>query len=130
MSYDIFVFDRSAPTDEDDFLEWYETFDEEEDHDASSPQTTSAPLHAFYDELRERFLPLNGPDAADEARLDEDVESIADYVFGAHAIYLEFRWGASERAREAVLQIAKRTDVGVYLCSDDESIIRPGEHGA
>lgn len=120
MSYDVIVFDpETAPRKEDDFFEWLDDLGETfEGSEENIPDTLSANLRAFYDDLRRTYEPVSGPHAY-VGEIHETTK-VCEYFFGEKTIDLAFGWQLSSDGRKAVLQSAIAAKVGVYMSSDED----------
>ena len=129
MSYDVFVFDPSiAPAERREFMAWYDDVVQwNGPHDYSDPARLGQNLRAFYDALRTRFPPMNGPHADVLSWEDPEQERrLAEYSMTSAAIYIAFAPSVTGEARAAVLEAAGRCGVGVLMVSDVEGrIVRP-----
>ena len=129
MSYDIFLFDPSeAPRGRAAFLDWFgEVTQWSEGHSYNDSSVTTPALKAWYDEMRQEWPAMNGPDSplADEPDDSPLYESdrITDYSIGKTAIYCCFRWSAAQKAREAIVKTTKAHKVGFFLCSETDGMI-------
>jgi len=121
MSYDLAVFDprpelrlRAA------FESWYDERTEwEDDLDYNQPSNATPALQAWFDEIRQKFVPMNGPLAPDDVGTRED-ELVADYTICKDLIYIAFSWGDAEAAYEMAKQLAAKHKVGFLDASGDE----------
>jgi len=126
MSYDLAVFESSsAPLGQAAFMEWYHQQTEwSEDRDYNDPAGTSPNLAAWFAEISQAFPPMNGPGAVDDSLADDP--EVTDYSIGTAIIYAAFAWSEADRAREMVLSLARKHQVGFFDCSsDDGTIWRP-----
>ena len=123
MSYDLMVFDQDvAPTNRNDFLQWYEELmDSEDGPDSESTAGMNENLLRFYDAMRTLFPALNGPDAVPESEVDNPY--VTDYLFSKNVIYMNFAWSLSEAAHAAVVNFAIQNNVGFFDVSADDGII-------
>ncbi len=110
MSYDLIVFDPDvAPREM--IAEWYgDVMEADADYDTSDPSSTSPRLRAFYDEMRRKFPPLNGP----HANRFSDSDFLTGYEFHPGLIYMDFRWSRAEAAGTAVLAGAEKHGIGMF----------------
>lgn len=134
MSYDLMVFDpAAAPREASAFEEWYDVQTQwGEGHSYDDSGVASPELRAWYDEIRETFPAMNGPDATWREDLPNDSPlwddpRVTDYSVGRHAIYAAFAWSVAEQAREAVVKLAEKHQVGFFDASGDGRIIFPGD---
>jgi hypothetical protein len=133
MSYDLMVFDpATAPREQASFMEWYAQQTEwSEGHSYENAQITTPELRAWYDAMREVWYPMNGPDSPwtgipDDSPLWDD-DRVTECTIGRHVIYCDFRWSKAEEAREAVVRLAEKHQVGFFDASGDGRIVFPGE---
>jgi hypothetical protein len=133
MSYDLMVFDpTAAPREQEAFMAWYDAQTQwGEGHSYDNAQLTTPELRAWYDELRETFPAMNGPDsplqqAANDSALWDDPH-VTDYSVGRHVIYAAFAWSIAEQAREAVVSLAEKHRVGFFDASGNGRVVFPGD---
>ena len=133
MSYDLMVFDAAvAPRVGEAFMDWYDTQAQwGEGHSYDNSSVTTAELRAWYDDMRRTFPAMNGPDSvlqglpADSPLCDDP--RVTDYCIGRQVIYCAFAWSIAEEAREAVVRLAEKHEVGFFDASGDGRIVFPGE---
>ncbi len=128
MSYDLAVFDPvSVPREREAFLAWFRSQTEwTEEHGYNDPTVTTPPLQSWYEVIRQSYPNMNGPDAADDDRIDD----AADYSIGRRLIYAAFRWSQAEEVYPLVRRFAVEHQVGFYDVSGDEGageIYFPGD---
>ncbi len=126
LSYDLLVFEpSSAPQDQAAFLQWYQRQTEwSENRDYNDPGETSPKLAAWFAEMTKTFPPMNGPIAVDDDRADDP--EVTDYSIGTAVIYAAFAWSEADKAREMMLSLGIKHQVGFFDCSaDDGTIWRP-----
>jgi hypothetical protein len=131
MSYDLAVFDpRQELRDRDAFEDWYDQRTEWEDElDYNQPTNASPALQAWFHDIRQKFGPLNGPFAADDAG-EREGEHVADYSISTDIIYVTFSWGDVELAYTTVLELAEKHGVGFLDASGAEGAAWfPGKGG-
>lgn len=141
MRFDLLVFDpKSAPRLRSAFLSWYRTGTGlGPEYDYNSPHALHPPLRAFYDQMRQQFVPLNGPDAlarpvpvppvgglwrrltgtAAPPPAPSEPERRAHYSFAPAYILLSFERNQAERAYAAVLRTAHDCGVGFFDASNE-----------
>ncbi|GLK48230.1 hypothetical protein GCM10017620_12030 [Brevundimonas intermedia] len=128
MSFDLAVFDPAvAPTECVAFMAWYEAqtnwLETQEDDD--DPATASLPLRRWYDNMRQTFPAMNGPDATD----DEDNTRITGYSIRAAFIYADFRWDHADEAYEVALKWARQEQLGFFDLSNSGNVWLPVKGG-
>jgi len=150
MSYDLMVFDQSvAPQNRPAFLDWYKArMKSDVGLSQHTPATLSGNLRAFYDDLRQEFPPMNGPDAFDfnaaDAYFDKgkfgrflkdmlgkkpkhtDERKATEYSLGGDLIYMNFAWSQAQLARSQVTNAVIRHDVGFFDVSETNGMIAYG----
>lgn len=132
MSYDLAVFDpRPELRDRAQFERWYDVTSEWEDNlDYNNPANATPALQAWFHEMRQTFVPMNGPFAPEDVGMKED-ELAADYTFAKDLIYVTFSWGDVEIAYEKVKELAGKHGVGFLDASgEDGAAWFPGPGGA
>lgn len=132
MSYDLAVFDpRPELRDRAQFEQWYDVTSEWEDNlDYNNPANATPALQAWFHEMRQTFIPMNGPFAPEDVGMKED-ELAADYTFAKDLIYVTFSWGDVEIAYEKVKELAGKHGVGFLDASgEDGAAWFPGQDGA
>ena len=113
-------------------MEWYDGQTQwGEGHSYDSSDVTTAELRAWYNDMRQAFPAMNGPDATWSPDLPNDSllrddPHITDYSIGKQVIYCPFAWSIAQEAREAVVKLAERHKVGFFYASGDGRIIFPG----
>lgn len=116
MSYDLMVFDPDLAPKKGQIGDWHRSMLDEDERDfqiAFDPASAqSNRLKAFYDEMREGFPAMNGPDGIDDNQVDD--ERVTGYAFYPGFIYMDFRWSASEAASHAVSTLAKKHGLGLF----------------
>jgi hypothetical protein len=118
VSYDIFAFDITALSPDEDVLAWYQKQAEwSEPHSYDDPAVTTPKLRALYRDLIAVFPPMNGPDAPD------DDEAMTDYSIGTHIVYVGFRWSQADQAREAFIRLGAQHRVGVCEISESPAVV-------
>lgn len=156
MSYDLLVFDPAvAPRERTEFMIWYEQLVKwEEDRDYNSPVGVTGNLKNFYENMREEFPPMNGPDAYDFDQPSPPIPEpkpkgiplgsntmsssppvafnealISDYCIAGNAIYIAFAWSVSDLAYNRVFNTALTTGVGFFNVSanNGEILHDPGQ---
>ena len=134
MSYDLMVFDAEvAPRERAAFVEWYHHQAEwSEGHSYDDPTNTTAALAAWYEDIRQSYPNMNGPESVtDQDLMKPGVEDrLGDYCIGHHIIYAGFRWSEAELVYPLVRSLAVKHGVGFYDVSGDEGsgeIHIPGE---
>lgn len=110
MSYDLMVFDATAPTSAEAFGTWYAT---QTDWATSGRAEVPATLARWYHEIQMTFPALN-PLPGDPPRGEIPDERLCDYSFGEHVIYLGFAWSVADAARRGVLNTACLNGIGAY----------------
>lgn len=124
MSYDLLVFDkRRTPTNQSDFLDWYNQRMEEEDEGDIS--CVSEEMQVFFHSVRQIFPPMNGPFAPDDETLSGNPameKYLCDYRITEDMIYLSFSYSVSEFAYNTVKRAAYFAGVGFFNPSDDNSV--------
>ena len=117
MSFDLVVFDPAhAPTEPSAFLRWYT----QQSEDSYDPSELACPaLVSFFTLLSVEFPAMNGPQAVD----DIDNPKTTDYAFGAYSISMRFAWSQATGARNTVVDLAKKHNVGFYDVSDPKGAI-------
>lgn len=118
MSFDLMIFDDTAPKEQASFLNWYEKCCKwEEPHDYQNYRITSPALQNFYLELIQQFPPMNGEFAPTEDELEDDPvleNHVTDYSIGQHCIYAAFAWSMAEQAYQTVIELNSRYPIGFY----------------
>jgi len=119
MSFDLMAFDKSlAPSSFDAFLDWSaQQTSWSEERDYNSTDGTSAPLVAWFTEIRATFPPLNGPYAPDDdvAFATRDSEAhLTDYSIGSAIIYAAFAYSVAAEAEKLAPKLAEKHGVGFY----------------
>lgn len=112
MSYDLMVFSpEAAPKTPTDFMAWYSAQTEwTEAHSYDDAAITTPGLRAWYLEMGQTFLDMNGPDATD----DHTSEYETDYSIGRVVIYAAFSWSLTNEAYETAYRLAQKHQVGFY----------------
>ena len=128
MSYDILIFEPDVVTDE-DFPQWWEQVSRwEEPRDYDTTEGSTPAIRSIYRDLIRIFPPFNGPDALNDAEL-EDREAkglpVADYTIGADYIYISVGWSDANALVKIVGQMAWTQRLAVAYVSEDSSIFRP-----
>lgn len=118
MSYYLMVFDpEAAPASRPAFLAWFhEQTRWGPSYDYNDPGTCTPRLRAWFDEMSQRFPPMNGPFASD----DFDDPAVSDYAIGPHVIYVAFSWSEAQPAHDTMFALAQRHLVGFYDVSDPD----------
>jgi hypothetical protein len=132
LSYDLAVFEpRPELRYREAFESWYDATEEYgEDGSNNDPAQATAPLQAWFHEMREHFVPLNGPFALDDLN-DPRQDKAADYNFGPDLIYVTFSWGQAEEAYGKCLELAAKHGVGFLDASGaDGAAWFPSSSGA
>lgn len=116
MSYDLMVFEKGRiPTDQSDFLNWYnQSMESETVQDISC---ASECLQKFFHSVRDIFPPMNGPFAPDEKMLSENPtmeKYLCDYGIREDMIYLSFSYSVSRFAYDTVKRAAYFAGVGFF----------------
>jgi hypothetical protein len=121
MSYDLAVFDpRQELRDRAEFEAWYDSTEEDEyTADYSDPGQATPSLQAWFHEMREHFVPLNGP-YSPHATSDPRLEKAGDYSIGPDLIYVAFSWSQVEEAYELCFRLAQKHCVGFLDASGAE----------
>jgi hypothetical protein len=121
MSYDLAVFDpRSELRDRAVFENWYDERTEWDDGlDYNDPTNATPALQAWLLEIRQRFVPMNGP-FAPEYPGEKVGELTADYTIARDLIYVAFSWSDVETAYATCIELAKKHRVGFLDASGDE----------
>jgi hypothetical protein len=121
VSYDLAVFDpRSELRDREAFETWYDERTEwEEDLNYNDPANATPALQAWFHEMRQIFVPLNGPLADPRAGEDPDVKC-ADYSIASDIIYITFSWSETQEAYEQTKRLAEKHHIGFLDASGDE----------
>lgn len=141
MSFDLLVFDpKSAPRLRSDFLAWYRNGTLlGAEHDYNAPHDLHTPLRVFYEQMRQQFAPLNGPDAPARPHATQPSggllrrligsagarpvapapERRAHYSFAPGYILMSVEQALANRAFGAVLRAAHDCGVGVFDTSSD-----------
>ena len=129
MSYDLLIFEPDSATD-DDFPRWWEQvvaqWDEPQGFSAIDGSTPA--IRSFYRDLIRTFPPFNGPDALNDAELEEREAKelpVADYTIGADYIYIGVGWSDANALVKIVGQMAWTQRLAVAYVSEDSSIFRP-----
>jgi hypothetical protein len=117
MSYDLMVFDPSAPPpDRAGYMAWYhEQTQWSEVHDYDDPKVSTPELRAWFLEMIQAFPAMNGPYASD----DVDDPRVTDYCVGKSVIYAAFAWSESVVALETMFELARKHKVGFFDVSSD-----------
>ena len=128
MGYDILIFEPGAVADE-DFPQWWDRGSRwEEPHHYDSIERATPAIRSIYRDLIRIFPPFNGPDALNDAEL-EDREAkglpVADYTIGADYIYISVGWSDANALVKIVGQMAWTQRLAVAYVSEDSSIFRP-----
>jgi hypothetical protein len=76
-------------------------------------------LQAWFHEIRQTFVPMNGP-LAPEYPGETEGELVADYTICNDLIYVAFSWSDAERAYERCIELAQKHGVGFLDASGDE----------
>ena len=118
MSYDLVVFDpRDELRDRAAFEAWYDQADEDESTtDTHDPLQATSGLQAWFHEMREHFVPMNGPWSPADWD-DPRMAKAADYSFGPDMIHISFSWSQAEEAYELCWQLAAKHRVGLLDAS-------------
>lgn len=121
MSYDLMIFEKNKiPTNQSDFLSWYnQKMECDDEQDISS---TSEKIQKAFHSLRNIFPPMNGLYAADDKALSENPEMekhLCDYFIAEDMIYLSFSYSVSEFAYNTVKRVAYFSDVGFFNPNDN-----------
>ena len=131
MSFDLLVFDPAIVQYEDReaFVAWYfETAEWEGSHDYADPNSTSASLQAWYNEMRVIYPAMNGPDAVSDD--DVDNPSVSDYSFSTDAVYVTFAWSEAENAFTTMSSLAQKHQLGFFnVSSEDGGVWAPNAKG-
>jgi len=119
MSYDLAVFDPSAPPpNHAGFLAWYkEQIKWGEGHSYDDPKITTPALRDWFLEMIKTYPALNGPYAS-EANIDN--LKTTDYSVGRTMIYAGFGWSQMEGAYRSVFFLANKHRVGFFDVSADD----------
>jgi hypothetical protein len=121
VSYDLAVFDpRKELRDRTVFEDWYDERTEwEDDLDLNEPGNATPALQAWFHEMRQTFVPMNGP-LAPELPGSTKGELVADYTICSDLIYVAFSWSDVETAYERCIELAQKHGVGFLDASGDE----------
>lgn len=121
MSYDLAVFDpREDLRDRQAFEAWYDEITEwEQELDFNDPTNVSSALQSWFHEIRQAFVPLNGPFAARNTGKSEEGPA-ADYTLAPGLIYVGFSWSNAEQAYLKAKQLAQKYKLGFLDASGDE----------
>lgn len=128
MSYDLMVFEPSAPPpDRDGFMAWYrEQTRWSEDHGYNNPDVCTPTLRAWFDDMRKIFAPMNGPLRSE----DHDDPKRSDYSIGRKIIYCAFNWAEAEDAYVVTLGLARKHNIGFFdVSSNDGAVFAPNGNG-
>ena len=124
MSFDLtFFLAAAAPKNADEFDEW---LDADDDMEMIDPNDLSEALKVWYDQVRTKYPPLNGPDAASEDDLDDP--NVIDYFFSKDRIETGITYSASQNAVEDLLAAAGKHGIGVFD-PQDGSVYFPDSSG-
>ena len=127
MSYDLMVFDPSAPPrDRAGFMAWYEDqMRWSEVQGFSHPEITTPGLHLWFLDMIQEFPSLGG--AVDD---EVDHPRLTGYSFGQSIIYADFRWSGAIHARRLVFDLARKHNVGFFdVSGEDGQVWIPGPNG-
>jgi hypothetical protein len=113
MSYDLAVFDpRSELREREIFERWYDERSEWEDGlNYNEPSNATPRLQAWFHELRQTFVPMNGPLSPKESEAT-GAERFADYTISTDLVYVAFSWSAAEEAHALCKELAQKHGVG------------------
>ena len=130
MSYDLMVFDPSAPPgDRDGFLAWYADLARMGDGRASADPSIATPaLQAWYRDMARLFPAVSGTDAVSITSYEN--EHIAEYRFMPTAIFAGFQWEASRHALMRASKLARLHNIGFFDASGDNAAVwAPADKG-
>ena len=121
MSYDLMVFDLDkAPKEHASFMEWYEEQTEwSEGHSYDDPAVSAPSLQNWFQEIIQKFPPLNGPLASD----DVDDHRVTDHCVGKSVIYSAFAGSVADEAYLTMKALAQKHNVGFFDASGPEAEI-------
>ena len=128
MSYDLMVFDPTAPpTDQEGFMVWYDQQTEwNEDHSYNDPEVSTPGLKTWFLDMIKHFPAMNGPYASEAI----DDPRVSDYCIGKSVIYVAFSWSQAKSAYQTMFSLAKQHSVGFFdLSEDSESVWIPTPEG-
>jgi hypothetical protein len=129
LSYDLFVFEpQDSLRDRTAFLDWYETQTNwSPGIDYGNPTNASPALRAWYLDMIDTFLPINGPD---RPLIDEIARNpSADYCIGPGFIYVAFSGSNSRNAYEKVFSLASKHALGFFDASGNSAVWFPKSPG-
>lgn len=121
MSYDLAVFDpRAELRQREAFERWYDERTEWEDGlNYNDPSNATPQLQAWFHELRQTFIPMNGPLSPSEEETT-GAEKFADYTISTDIIYVAFSWSAVDEAHSLCKRLAQKYRVGFLDASSFE----------
>jgi hypothetical protein len=124
MSYDLAVFEpRQELRTREAFERWYDQTEEYGDDGSYNDPTQATPaLQAWFHEIRELFVPLNGPYQLQDLS-DPRNDRAADYNFGPDLIYVAFGWSLAEEAYAACFRLAEKHGVGFLDASGEQGAV-------
>jgi hypothetical protein len=130
MSYDLAVFDpRTDLRNHGAFMDWYRSRTKWADGlDYHNAANTTSSLRAWFEEMRELFPPMNGPDRP----LIEDnqhLDAVTDYSIGKDIIYAAFHTSKAVVAHESAFRLATKHCVGFYDVSGQGDLWFPTPTG-
>ena len=116
MSLELMVFvPDSAPTDPDDFFDWFDEQTEwDEDHSYRDAKVAAPPLQAWFKAVSAKF-PVLG--------VKRQTEYDTEYSIGREMIHAVFPRGSDEAVRELVFDQASIHRLGVFEASSEDGAI-------
>jgi hypothetical protein len=129
MSYDLFVFEpQDNLRERRAFLEWYHTQTNWlPGIDYTNPKNATPALRAWYVDMIDTFLPINGPDRPPIGEIAQHPS--ADYCVGPMFIYVAFAGLNSRNAYKKTVSLAARHRVGFFDASGNSEVWFPKSTG-
>ena len=129
MSYYLAVFDPDdVPCSKPEFRVWFRNITEWDlSRSYDNPDAMTPKLRAWFDEVRVKFPPMNGPlalsDEAFDALGNEAVAYVTDYSIDTQMVYAAFAWSVAEEAEWFFHESALRRGLGFYDPQSDLLIL-------